>query len=166
MEFETAVAHLSAGPAGSLFEILPEHAHGGTIRSTQFHDAAGKSAEASFFRYKRYWYCVYIHPRTLSEDERKQLCKAAGDAATPSQLARINSKNYWDRVEVYRLAPAPRHYSARTQRGKSALLRSSDNRLDEPTSFEQYQTDFLELISGREHSKLDIDYELIHSSMP
>ncbi|MCO6045796.1 hypothetical protein NG895_18005 [Aeoliella sp. ICT_H6.2] len=163
MEFESAARNLVVGLNGSLFELLPEHSHQGQLISAHRVDAAGRLSTSSFFRYQHYWYCIYRHTRDLTREELQEL-RAAGSTS------RTRTSKYWEDVRVYRLPSPPVRYVAQTESGRRKVHRHSetDGRLkvtpEDRTPREQYEADFVEIITGHQSSTLDIDYELIHSA--
>jgi hypothetical protein len=165
MEFERAACQLKAGFEPDLFRVLPRHAYEHSIRTTLFADANHKYVKSMPIFYKRYWYCIYVHhEEASSEDVAKELLKAP-DRAAALKIRREGIER-WTQVRVYRLAPMPRGYQAQTATGKKQVLRHSDNRKIDRSPQDQYLTDFLETIAGRERRDLGISYELIHSDPP
>jgi hypothetical protein len=73
----------------------------------------------------------------------------------PLQLRAGGNPDYdlTERVEVFRLAPAPRGYEPHTARGQNAL----------PDRNFAYTRDFLEFIAGDRQQNPGFEYELIHA---
>jgi hypothetical protein len=60
----------------------------------------------------------------------------------------------------------PRGYQAKSERGKQQVTRDSDKKQVDRSPQDQYITDFLEIVAGREKRDLGIKYELIHADPP
>jgi hypothetical protein len=157
-EFERAAAQLKPGPEPPLFQVLPEHAHHGSMRSIRMFDVDGHPLDIYPFYYKNYWYCVYA-PWEPTEDSRGAGRRGRGRRGR-------GSGTRWTEVRIYRLPPAPANYAAKSKSERSAIERRINEGLDVPDSREQYMRDFYQVISGREKSDLGIEYELIHVDRP
>jgi hypothetical protein len=69
-------------------------------------------------------------------------------------------------IKVFRLSGVPNGYRPQTERGKREVADKPKGNAVETGPSLAYKLDFLEMISGRHHGKLNIEYELIHSVPP
>jgi hypothetical protein len=77
-----------------------------------------------------------------------------------------HSNGRWNKLYAYRLKPMPPGYTAQSKRGKEQVIRHPDMKSADRKPRDQYLTDFLEILAGRETRDLGIEYELIHADPP
>lgn len=164
MEFEREVCKLQPGLEPRLFTVLPRHAFDGPMTTCNFSDAEHNYVASIPVFYKRYWYCIYVHQRDLSNKEALIEQQKAIAAGRTVELTRGWPPTLWTQIQVYRLAPIPRGYRAQTKAGKQQV--GMPGQMTDRTPQDQYVTDFNEMIAGREPRDLGIQYKLIHADPP
>jgi hypothetical protein len=147
VRFEEMAKTLQAGPAQSLFKLLPKR---GTLQYVQMFDARSTPVEIYPFQFKYAWYCVYLKP---SETNVRY-----------DPL--FGPQKRWDEVRVYRLKPPPPDYRAQTADGAAKRIKlntGAGSQEVDPDSSEQYLTDFYQIATGHATGDLGIEFELVHA---